>query len=525
MTFAAPALALAGLGIFWVSGFRDRISSDAAATLLLARHMLNTHAWLPPDWYYANGDIWIVGPQLFALPFVAYWGVTPLALACANALGLGCVFGSALVLARVICRRTAAAALVAVSCIALYSHFQREFVVMQLSYGWMAAKLMLLLSLVVLWMRSAEGAAARSRRLALLAGYAALLTVWAAENPLRPAAYLVIPLAASLAVNTARQPASRHRAGVLAVATLLAMIAGWLLHRRLAASLLMAPGLEAFRLAPVAEWPLHLRLLAEGMRHIYGGDPLGAPQALMLDRMLGWVRAASVPCLLMLFVREGLMRASAPTTARLPVQVACAGIGVVTAALVAGSIMVDAVSARYLIPVWMLALVVLAAACVRNIATWPWLAGLLTLAFPLGGLVNAMNIRNAHSSVDAAGLPHPPALDAAIAALNGSGFTHGFASHRYANAIDVRSGDKLRACDLLVAPEVRPLRFFNARACFDRVLYADGFFVLLAPEMRDARSIAKLRETIGVPYRVIDVEECQIWLYPEGSGDLGWLVR
>src|SRR6185295_1334815 len=77
LALVALVLMLVGLGIFWVAGFRDRISSDAAVTLLLARHILDTGSLLPGDWYYGNGDLWIIGPQLFSLPFVALWGVTP----------------------------------------------------------------------------------------------------------------------------------------------------------------------------------------------------------------------------------------------------------------------------------------------------------------------------------------------------------------------------------------------------------------------------------------------------------------
>ena len=71
----ALALVLVGLGFFWASGLRDRISSDAGVTLLLARHVLDTGSVLPADWYYGNGDLWILGPHLLSLPFVALWGI------------------------------------------------------------------------------------------------------------------------------------------------------------------------------------------------------------------------------------------------------------------------------------------------------------------------------------------------------------------------------------------------------------------------------------------------------------------
>ena len=70
LAFVAVALLLAGTTLFLADGFRDRISADAAVPLLLARRMLETGSPMPADWYYGNGDFWIVGPQLFVLPFV-----------------------------------------------------------------------------------------------------------------------------------------------------------------------------------------------------------------------------------------------------------------------------------------------------------------------------------------------------------------------------------------------------------------------------------------------------------------------
>src|SRR4051794_16184094 len=170
----ACALLLAGTTLFLVDGFRDRISADAAVPLLLARRMLETGALMPADWYYGNGDFWILGPQLFVLPFVAAWGIVPRALACGNALGLGLLFVAAVALGRAVGARWSTALIAASLPVALFSHFQREFVVVQLSYGLMAAKLMLTLAAAIAWLRAPS-----TDRIArvLLVAYAVLLGV------------------------------------------------------------------------------------------------------------------------------------------------------------------------------------------------------------------------------------------------------------------------------------------------------------------------------------------------------------
>ncbi|HEY6895065.1 MAG TPA: hypothetical protein VI258_12905, partial [Rhodanobacteraceae bacterium] len=264
----ACVLVLAGTGIL-IHGLSDRISGDAAVPLLLARRMLETGSPMPADWYYGNGDFWIFGPQLFVLPFVAAWGVVPRALACGNALGLAFVFAAALALGRAAGARWPAALIAASLPVALYSHFQREFVVVQLSYGLMAAKLMLTLAAAIAVLRMPS----ERRAWIALVAYIVLLGVWTAESPARPLAYLVLPLGAWIALH--REPA--RRAAALGAATLVAIGAGWLVRQWLLARLQMVPGLGAFRVTPPREWVQHADWIAAGMRHLYGVDALGVP--------------------------------------------------------------------------------------------------------------------------------------------------------------------------------------------------------------------------------------------------------
>jgi hypothetical protein len=512
----ACAVLVAGTGLFLIDGFRDRISADAAVPLLLARRMLETRALMPADWYYGNGDFWILGPQLFVLPFVAAWGVAPRALACGNALGLVLLFVAAAALGRAVGARWSTSLIAASVPVALFSHFQREFVVVQLSYGLMAAKLMLTLAAAIVWLRASS-----TNRIArmLLVAYAVLLGVWTAENPGRPLMYLVLPLAVALAWHA---KAASHRAIVLAAATLVALVTGWLARQSLLAHLQMVPGLDAFRFTTSDEWMSHVRWLFGGLRHLYGGDALGDPPAGFVVIVLALLRAAALPAILLIAVRASEPRGE--IGARMPLATGAIGFVFVAALLVVGNVMVDPVSDRYLMPSWLLALAgaVFAASTSRS---WRWIAVLLVLAFPLGGLVNALGIRHASSATDAAGLPRPPALGGVIAALRDLGVTRGFASHRYANVATVRSGAALELCDVRFKPEPMPARWLDAEACFDPARLANGFFVLLAPDERDGPHVAAITASIGVPSEVHEVDGYAIWLYRSGSASLAWLAR
>ena len=482
--------------------------------LLLARHMLDTGAWLPADWYYGNGDIWILGPQLFVLPFVAAWGVVPRALACGNALGLALLFASAVLLGRAAGARWPTALIAATLPVALYSHFQREFVVVQLSYGLMAAKLMLTLAAAIAFSRAKDED--RGALVALIA-YALLLGVWTVENPGRPIVYLVLPLAA--AIWLLRKSGDR-RAVILGATTLLTIGAGWLVRQWLSERLQVVPGLGEFRLTRPDAWMQHARWLAAGLRHLYGGDPLGVPVSPWVSGFLAALRALALPAAVIGFFRASAARRDSMR----PLAIGVLGLVLVAAILVAGNIMVDTVGDRYLMPPWLL--------CIAGIALgapalpqWRWIAVLLVVAFPLGGLLNAIGIEGAGSPADAAGLPRPPSLDGAIAALRETGLTRGFATHRHAGVATVRSAGELELCDVRLQPELAPARWLDAATCFDPTRYADGFFVLLAPDERDAAQANAISAAIGTPSDVREADGYAIWLYRSGSASLGWLAR
>jgi hypothetical protein len=507
LALAAAALTLVGLALFFADGFRDRLSADAAVSLLLARHMLDTHALLPADWYYGNGDLWILGPQIVALPFVAAFGVTPFALACANALGVALIFACAFVLARTAGARWPAAMIAGSVTIALYSHFQREFVVEQLSYGWMSAKLMLLVAAAVFRLRSPEHA--RLRVVAVF--YAVLLCVWTAENPVRPLLYFVLPFAAVLLVHRTRG------ARALAVTTVIALVAGWLLRRVLLARVEMVAGLDSFHLVAPAEWLRHAGMLTTGLAQLYGGDALGIPAARFLDATLALLRVLAFPAIAIVLWRRVPMASD-----RRPLETGALDFVLVALVLVAGSTLVDPLSARYLIPAWHLVLVGFVVAS-QSLPERRWIAALLVVAFPLGGLLNAGNIARANSSTDSAGFPHPPPLDALIDALRGSGLKHGFASHRYANAATVRSGGDLVVCDAQFGPNPQPARWLNERACQAPETYDEGFFFVLGPGESNAARDTAMRATLGEPADVISADGYAIWMYPKGTGRRDWL--
>jgi len=52
--------------------YRRLFHADSAMKVLLAREIVNSHSFFPPDWYYGNNDIVVVFGHLFIIPILAF---------------------------------------------------------------------------------------------------------------------------------------------------------------------------------------------------------------------------------------------------------------------------------------------------------------------------------------------------------------------------------------------------------------------------------------------------------------------
>ncbi|MGH2899731.1 MAG: hypothetical protein ACRDMZ_13745, partial [Solirubrobacteraceae bacterium] len=88
ISFLAAAVIFLAVAVY-LYGFRffAWLESDAAVTALLGAKALHARSPVVADWYYANGDIWIIAPQLLAIVPVAVLGLGPPSLLVAVVLG------------------------------------------------------------------------------------------------------------------------------------------------------------------------------------------------------------------------------------------------------------------------------------------------------------------------------------------------------------------------------------------------------------------------------------------------------
>lgn len=61
---------------FTFSGFRSYFDSDAATKVLLADEIVRTSKYFPPDWVYANGDLWVFFGHTFIIPLLKIFPIS-----------------------------------------------------------------------------------------------------------------------------------------------------------------------------------------------------------------------------------------------------------------------------------------------------------------------------------------------------------------------------------------------------------------------------------------------------------------
>lgn len=495
---AATAAFGTSLWIYFRGPFVSELNSDAAVPVLLAREMLRHRTLLPSTWYYGNGDLWLLSPQLPVLPFVALLGPGARAAALGNAVGLaGCV-GVFYALGRSLGASRVLSLVAATGVLSQFSLLQRYFVHGQLAYGWIAATLAVLLAV------SVRAHFTATRRLPWLALAALLAGCIAASNPLRAAVFWLVPV-----VATSLLAARGQRSVNLAAWNLGGFVLGTAIHQLLEQRLHVDRGL------PSAS-------ALGGLRHawttIRAGVPLllGHRDAHGLDR-LGSVLRASFAILGLLALTGAWFSRQPPGpstwAARLvAVQVSCVGGSFLLARLGA-----DTFSLRYFLPSLLLGLVVLL--CLLSERLWTHarvtlaVLGVFVLAFVGGGLAAALTV--------ARQLP-PRCLGetracALVKALASNGLPRGFASYWRAGAVTLATRGAVEVCPVEVSAAIAPRRWLTTEDCWDPERSRGGYFLVLAEEERTQLDLRSLERRLGPPARTLSVGSLDIAVYPAGT--------
>jgi hypothetical protein len=520
-------LAAAGAGwtvvTFFGGPFVGLINSDAAVPPLLAQEMLRTRAWVPTSWYYVNDDIWVLGPQLYALPFVSAWGASSRALAAGNILGLAATGAFVFLLARRMTGSKAAALLVTLGVLAPFSQIQRDVVYVQLAYGFIFGYLCLLLYLAL---RSTEEPASRvgevlTRKPLWL--YALLVALLFAGSTARGLVYWLVPV---LGVSLLETRSARVRAQFigLAVASAVASAIGTAVHFALRSGLRTKAWDVPFR--TTGGWGRKLEAAWQGLPLLIGTPPDAGSGWLSQEGSLSALRAAFLGCAVAALVVVWRGVKEAPPQIRVGARVTSLMVLSVGVAFVASRMVNSPWAVRYLLPPALLGLLTLLGLSGRWLGprSAPFLTVLIVFvaAFVGGGVLRTAR----EASLGAPGCAGEARLCAPLALADTNGVHTGFATYWNANAATLASGGAVRACAIRLDPPLQPQRWLNARDCFVEDAYRAGFFVLLEATERDLPATAVLLATLGPPSRRVSAGEFELWVYePSAARDWAWLSR
>jgi hypothetical protein len=459
IVFVSVAVYLYGLRFFaW-------LESDAAVTALLGDKALHARSPVVADWYYANGDVWIVAPQLLAMFTVAIFGLGPASLLAAVVLGFVLEIVVLVKLYQRIGAERWVAIFAAMATLMAWSNAHVAYAYIQLAYG---LGTMLYLLAFAWFAALAEGAPGRPWR---WAGAVLLVAAIAAQNPTRWLVFVIAPLLAGC-VWPWRAFGARRRLALAATACAgwaLAYAAYTLLSRFVAFSI--PRGHVGFVFGGVTRIKTNLAMLGEGLSLLYGGD---VEPGLRL-----------IPCALLILgavalVGREVLRARELTALRFVSMVVIAQLGLVLVPLLIGNLLDGPLAVRYLMPsvlsLFGLAVVIAVRTLAEASPRWRRLATGYLVAVPLTALLAVPEARPPAPSHYL--WPDAPELSKIADQLVERGLTHGFADNLAANLLTLDARGAALTCRIRFRNVIMPERWLASTSCYDASKLPDRFYVV-----------------------------------------------
>lgn len=497
-----------GVAVYVFATAGRRMHGDDAVIVILADKSLRSHALIASDWYYANGDVWVFGPHLFALLPVAILGVGFASLLASLVLAFLTQLGAAWWAYVRLCGGRWSAALATMMTLMAWSVWHVDFNYVQVAYGFVT-----ILYLLVFTACATLGEAEKPpwwRWLLLGAAVAAI----AIQNPMRAFTYGVAPTLVGVAWPWRGLPVRRRLA--IGASVVGGWVVAWASYRWLvlpAVELSVPSGHVSFVLRGWGGIKANLAMLERGILVLCGGGSSG-------------VRA--IPGLLLALGALGLtihevVSSRAFTALRCACVMVLAQFGGVLMLVIVGNLLTEAESTRYVMPGWL---------------------GLLGLGAILAGRALTSTGRGVRRIAQAwlvllpitavGALPdvRPPApvtflrpdsseLQDLAAELEHRGLTAGFSINVTANLLTMFSHGTAVTCPVTFRNAVIPERWLADTSCFRASRLPRRFFIVID---RIELEEASLRQTLPAPLERIRVGDTyEAYVYRTADVSLAWL--
>ncbi|HEU4733232.1 MAG TPA: hypothetical protein VFT22_35310 [Kofleriaceae bacterium] len=507
--FLVATLVFVGVAAYlYALRFFSWAESDAAVTVLLAERVLEARSPVVDSWYYANGDVWLLAPQLLALLPVGILGIGPASLWVTVVVGFVLEW---LVLVRVyagLCGERWIAVFAAVLTLMVWSPANVMFVYIELSYGWATT-----VYLVLFWLVARLVERAPSRPWPWLAG-AGLLVAVAVQNPTRALVFVLAPLLVACAWPW-RGLALRRRIGVGAAVTaawgLSYVVYAFVFPRIVQFS--VPRGHNEFVVADLHGIADNLARLGRGLVLLCGsGGTVWAVPGLIV--LIGAVALVTVEAL----------ASRALDSLRFLCVVVCAQLAMTCVPLIIGNLLVSSDSVRYLMPSLLAMFGLAAILAVRAISAarpgWlRWLAAGWLGAVPVAALVAAPSVRAPAPAKYV--WPDLPELSKLADELVHRKLTHGFANVLSASVLNLYSHGDTLACPVYFRDVVMPQRWLADTSCYVAARLPERFYIVIDRGEHDERALRNTlppgleRFRVGSAYEVVVFRTAEVplpWL-------------
>lgn len=481
----ATALVFLGVAVY-LYGFRfvGWLEADAGVATLLAAKALHAKLPIVGDWYYGNGDVWLLAPHLFAILPVAILGPGPVSLLVAIVSGL---MVEIVVYARMYARLGGerwVGVFAALVTLMAWSRAHVRFVYIQLAYGLLALTYLIGFGVLA---TLAAGAPAPPRRWAAASVFVALIVV---QNPTRGLVFVLAPVMVGC-LWPWRQLELRRRLAVIAAVTLgwlVAAIVYTLVFQRVV-SFAYPPGHIDFAVKDADGIIRNLHMLWRGLLLVCGGNATFSwhvlPGALL---MLG---------ALVLVCRE-VFASRAITALRFVCVVVIAQLGGVLVPLVIGNLMISPTSMRYAMPSLLVVFGLAAVLAVRALGdagrVWRRLATGWLVLVPIAALLATLKL--SPPKPKAYVWPYARELLQLSEELARRDLTHGFSNLLSANLLNLGARGRSMTCPVYFSYVLVPQRWLADTSCYTASAVPDRFYVVTDHDDRDD---AALRATLPPP--------------------------
>lgn len=504
------SLVFVGVAVYvFAVDFSARLHPDGAVMAILADKLLHAPGLVASDWYYANGDVWVFGPQLLALLPVAIFGLGLAALLVSLVLTFALQTLGAVLAYRRLCGEPWIAGLAAMTTLMAWSVWHVDFNYVQVAYGFVTVLYLILFTTCA---ALGDVTAPRGWRYAALA---ALVVAIAVQNPVRALTYGLAPVFVACAWPW-RDLAWRRRLAIVGTT-----LGGWLVayaaYRWLvlpAVQLSVPSGHVSFAIRGWIRIKDNLELLRRGILALCGGGESSVralPGILLLVGALG-------------LVGRELVSSRSFTALRFVCAAALAQFGGVLVLVVVGNLLTDPESTRYLLPGWLvllgLAAIIAARALGETARRWgrtfatAWL-----VLVPVAALAALPDARPPAPVTFVR--PDAAELRDVAAELEHRGLTAGFSINIAGNLVTLFSHGTAVTCPLTFRNALIPQRWLADTSCFRAARLPDRFYVVVDQIELELKSLnqtlppALERFTVGDTYAV--------YVYRTADASLAWL--